>query len=320
MEVQGKLVSVIIASYRNLEGVFDTLESVLMQTYDNIEIIVTDDGSPDYSKYEPKLREYIRNNRCDNIQNVILKTQEKNVGTVRNLNSAIKISQGYFIKLISSEDRLKDENSLQEYVDFMLQTDFQIIFGKIRGVTPNGEYVYRLLSCEDDYDKLKSYSPEQTRDYLFRRNFLPAPASFIKHTVFDKYGLFPEDVRLIEDYPYWIHLALNGVKFGYIDKVMVDARLSGVSSAGVYNEAFMKDMFVIYNKFIFPYDQRYRIFQKLYNWVKRQGLNFYMTKAKWPTFSRTVRFRKYLQYSIFFFYTYVQRKMVEKKNKRKEVG
>ena len=77
--------------------------------------------------------------------------------------------------------------------------------------------------------------------------------------------MFDEDIRLIEDYPYWMHLARNNVKFGFINKVLIDYRMTGVSSGGVYSEMFMKDMFTLYDKYIFPYDTRYGKLQKIYN-------------------------------------------------------
>ena len=63
-----------------------------------------------------------------------------------------------------------------------------------------------LLACESDYNLLKGYSVEETKNRLFKRNFLPAPAWIADKRLFEEYGLFLEDTRLIEDYPYWISI------------------------------------------------------------------------------------------------------------------
>ena len=104
----------------------------------------------------------------------------------------------------------------------MSNSDYKIAFAKMRGVTSAGEYQYVLASCESDYELLRSLNKEQTLNRFFNRCFLPAPASFINVELFEKFGVFKEDTRLIEDYPYWIYLTMNDVEFGYIDDVLLD--------------------------------------------------------------------------------------------------
>ena len=314
--VNNGMVSVIILSYKNLDGVLDTLESVLLQTYDSIEIIFSDDGTPGYEEYAKSFLAYIEDKARDNIKNVIVNSLKENQGTVKNINSALELATGQYVKLISSEDKLTAEDSLEKYVNFLEENDFDICFSKTRGVTDEGEYIYEMLSCESDYDKLKSFSVEEMRNYLFRRNCLPAPGAFMKRKLFLEHGLFLNVARLIEDYPYWIHLTLENVPFGFMDEVMVDYRQSGVSSAGSYSLMFMDDMLSIYNHYIFPYDKRYGIFQGLYNFLKRQGLQFYINKAKWQELTGMQKFGSYVKYGMFYVYTWGQKRMIAWKNRK----
>lgn len=274
-----KLLSVIVLSYRNVDGIFATVESILKQDYENIELIISDDGTPDFSRHTDRVLNFINENKKSNISNVIVNAIKVNGGTVKNINSAINMSNGEYIKLISAEDTFTNEKALSSFVEFLEKNDFLIAFSKIRGVMPDGSYKYELLSCESNYDLLKSYTVEQTLKRLYKRDFLPAPAAVFDKRIFEENGLFPEDTRLIEDYPYWMHLCMNGVKFGYIDEILIDYKLSGVSSTGSYSEMFMNDMLVIYDKYIFPYDKRFGVLQPLYNMLKRGGLNFYIAEA-----------------------------------------
>lgn len=308
-----ELVSVVVLSYKNVQGVYDTVDSVLRQDYDNIEIIISDDGTPDFEEYEKELKRYIDKRKHSNISNVIFNALPENVGTVRNINSAIKLANGKFIKLIASEDCFNSASAISKYVDFMEQNNFKIVFAKMRGVTKEGQYRYVLASCESNYDLLKSLNQKQTLNRLFRRDFLPAPASFMDVKLFEEYGLFPEDVRLIEDYPYWIYLTMNNVQFGYIDEVLIDYKLSG-SGSGIYSEAFMKDMMVIYQKYIFPYDNRFGIFQRFYNALKQAGLNFYMSQAQWPKMSRNKRIIASIKYLPFYIFVKLQNVKTELNN------
>lgn len=310
------MVSVIILSYKNTEGIYETLESVLAQKYDNIEIVISDDGTPGFSKDAGKIQSYIESNKKSNIKNIVINAIEVNGGTVKNINSAIRKTQGRYIKILSAEDRFSGEDALDKYVAYMENSDVKIAFAKMRGVTSEGEYRYELLSCESDYDLLKGYTVEDTRKRLFRRNFLPAPAWITDRKLFEENGLFPEDTRLIEDYPYWLYLSMRGVKFGYIDEVLIDYRLSGVSSGGFYGEMFMKDMMVIYDKYIFPYDRRFGIFQPVYNCLKRAGLNFYMSQARWSKMTKSQRTLARIKYFPFYVLVKWQNFMINHKNKR----
>ena len=126
--------------------------------------------------------------------------------------------------------------------------------------------------------------------------------SHIIYGVDDGSRSIEESIRLIEDYPYWLILTENGVKFHYLDETSVIYRLNH-SGSGHYGEAFMEDMYRIYDQFIFPYDHRYGAFQGLYNRLKRHGLDYYMARARWAKMSAGQRLRAGIRYLPFFVYT-----------------
>ena len=311
-----KTVSVIVLSYKNTDGIYPTLDSIFMQTYSKIDLIISDDGTPGFQEDISKIETYIKDHSSNNIIRVTINDHEVNGGTVRNVNSALRIAKGDYIKLLSSEDCLAHNKALEDYVEYMENHHCLICFGKMRGVTKDGVFMDELLSCDSDYDLLKTYSLKQQKNRLFARNYLPAPAAFFDRQIFERFGLFDEDICLIEDYPYWIHLTKYRVKFSYIDEIVVYYRLSGVSSSGHYSEKFMNDMFVIYNKYIFPYDNRYGVFQKIYNKLKYDGLMHYLERAKMEKYSINKKIWVYIRYFPFFVYTDLQKLQIELKNKR----
>ena len=313
---KSKRISVILLSYKNIPGIYDTIDSIVMQDYPDVELIVSDDGTPEFEKESDTIIKYIEERNRGNITSIIINALKENKGTVKNINSAIRLSSGFYIKLISSEDCFAHERALSDYVDFMEENKLGICFGKMRGVTIDGTFKDELLACESDYDLLKSYSLKQQRNRLFARNYLPAPAAFMRRKLFDKYGLFDEDIRLIEDFPYWIMLSNRGVKFGFLDEVTVYYRLSGVSSMGSYSEKFMEDMFVIYDKYVFPNDRRYGLLQPVYNRLKKDGLCFYMEKARMKNYPSVKRALIRLRYAPFFAYTWFLDYKVALKNRR----
>lgn len=306
MDASSNLCSVVILSYRNLDGIYDTLDSIFIQTYPAIEVVISDDGTSEFETEKNRLEQHINDNARDNITNVVIRHASQNQGTVKNINEGIMASAGIYVKVLAAEDCLAREDALSEYVSFLDEHECEICFAKMRGVTKDGEFKDHLMACEDDYELLSSMSPPEMEERLFARNFLPAPAWCAKRSLFEKYGYFPECARLIEDYPYWLHLSHEGAAFGFIDKVLVLYKLSGVSSAGHYSEAFMTDMFAIYDRFIFPNDHRYGVLQPLYNSLKRGGLNYYMAIARWGSYSRCKKMLLRLKYAPFRLYTYVQ--------------
>lgn len=107
------LVSIIIPTFNQKDFVGDTLESVIAQTYTNIEIIVTDDGSTDgtvqvlreyASKYPTKIR---------------LITNNENTGITKNCNRALRAVTGEFISWLGGDD-LMSVDKIEKQVELLL--------------------------------------------------------------------------------------------------------------------------------------------------------------------------------------------------------
>lgn len=275
------LISIIILSYNDLSGIYDTLDSILQQDYARMEIIISDDASVGFKDEIPNYKQYINERGSSVIDRVLFRACSSNRGTVNNFNEAVSLSRGEYIKIIGTGDKLSDPYVISDFVDFLSNSDYLICFGKMIGVTLDGAVIKHLSSCEEDYEMLRNLTPKQTEMLLYRKNFLPAPAWCAKRKIFEDYGFVPQCVKYIDDYPYWCHLAKEGVKFGYLDRIVTDYKLSGISSSGNYNKAFMEDMFKIYDQFIFPNDTRYGVVQPFYNKLKKAGLNYYYKKAVW---------------------------------------
>ena len=309
-----KLFSFFIITYKRFDGVIDTLESLFQQDYPRIELIISDDGSSNYYDEIGSIKEFIDLHKSDNIEEIIYSHLEKNQGTVKNINNAIRVSHGDYLKGLGGGDVLAEKDSITKYVEYLESNDCKIVFGKMMGIRPTGEKVKHLASSEEDYEMLSALSPEQLCNRLYKRNCLPAPAWCAKKSLFIENGLFIEDANLIEDYPYWLKLCRNGERIGFMDRVQILYKLDGVSSAGSYGELFMKDMFIIYEKHIFPYDKRFGIFQPFYNRLKRLGLEAYMEKARWASYNNREKFKAYLKYGLFFAYINWENKKTERKN------
>lgn len=100
-----KLVSVIVPAYNHEQYVQETLNSIISQTYDNIELIVIDDGSKDLT-FE-KITS-LKDKCVQRFKRVVFE-KKSNEGTCMTLNRLISLAQGEYIYLIASDDQAKPQ-------------------------------------------------------------------------------------------------------------------------------------------------------------------------------------------------------------------
>lgn len=108
-------VSVIILTYNQMDYLYDAIKSVLNQDYPNIELIVSDDASCNFQK--GMLEKFIEENKTDNIKNTIIIVNSSNVGTVKNINGALKKCTGDIIMPLASDDVFYDKTIVSKVVD-----------------------------------------------------------------------------------------------------------------------------------------------------------------------------------------------------------
>ena len=312
-----KLFSFAVITYKRFGGVIKTVESVFQQDYPRIELILSDDGSENYYDAIDEIRSYIEANKPENVENIVYSHLPQNQGTVKNINNAVNKANGEFFKALGGGDVLACPDALSRYARYLEEHKVRIVFSKLEGITRDGTIVKHLASCEENYDLLRSFSCEQLCDRLCARNCLPAPAWCATRELFERNGFFHEDVKLIEDYPYWITLCRNQEKIGFMDDVLIRYQLDGVSSAGSYGVQFMKDLFIIYQNYIFPYDRRMGVFQPVYNALKSGGLQAYMAKAEWGKYSAAEKAKAYMKYGLFFLYIKLGNMRMALRNKQR---
>ena len=128
-----KLVSVVVLAYRSADTI---IESIKKQTYPKIELIVTDDCSPDNTV--EVVENWMRDNKgC--LSDMKLVTTEKNTGLPSNINRGLRAATGMYYKGIAGDDYLT-EDAIEKYVDFC---------EKNPGVFPIAKVHFCLTYCND---------------------------------------------------------------------------------------------------------------------------------------------------------------------------
>jgi len=218
------LVSIAIPTYQGEEFLSETLSTALSQTYPNIEILISDDGSTDNTL--DIAREFQKKSPFE----FRILTHHQ-LGMVNNWNFCITMSRGEYIKFLFQDDLLIP-NCLEEMVS-LAQKDPEIglVFSP-RGLIldKNAEFNDNCMFVYNGCDNLhKAWSNLQSIqsgfDLLQDPNILEHPMNkigepstvLIRREVFEQIGGFDTDLCQIVDVDMWLRI-MGRYKIGYVDK------------------------------------------------------------------------------------------------------
>lgn len=186
------LVSIIIPCYNRQKYISDAISSCLRQSYQNIEIIVVDDGSSDDSI-----------NVIKSFGRKIKLICQTNQGVSVARNKGIEVSTGEYLIFLDSDDWISDDLVESHIKTFKHWPDLAIACADSRGVTPTGEQT-ELRKCN------WPEAPSSPKD-LFLLVPPPFPAcEMYKARLVKKYGGFYEDMKAFADSSLRIRIVLDG--------------------------------------------------------------------------------------------------------------
>lgn len=250
------LFTVGIVAFRNYQYLFRCLDSILMQTYPAIEIIVSNDGSDDFQINE--IEKYIQTNQKENIQRFIVKNNNTRMGTVKNANQVFKMATGEFVKLIAADDALYHPKTLYDYYEvFMQGSDVGIVTGRCNAYDAFGEFV-RQYPSSDYFRIIQNSTPLQLFNHMIYTNIIHTPGVCLRNSFYRKMGGFNERYKLIEDWPMWLKICRLGFKVYTTNEIVVRYHLGGVSNSSkneekIFRQECWADYFEIYKYEVMPY-------------------------------------------------------------------
>jgi len=247
------LVSILIPSYNHSQYILETLDSILLDTYLNKEIIIIDDGSKDESvKY---IENWIEKN---NLEIQITFKHRENKGLTATLNELLSLVNGKYILLLASDDLLIN-NTISERVDILENDESKmVVISDAQVVNSEGEIIYESM-MEDFHkvDKKKYYSEQGILHEIIFNFAISGPVIFINKDIYKLVGEYPENLKAEDLYFYIKTACLNKIVF--YDKKVCNYRLHSTNTSGVNPELTktviltyfktLKDMPGIYIKF-----------------------------------------------------------------------
>ena len=229
------LISVIVLTYNDFSGVNDTIKSVLEQNYPQLELIISDDGSDNFVEQSKTIEAYINESKCSNLVELRITHLPRNVGTVKNANHAISSAKGKYIKLLGAGDYFIEDSILLQYYHEITRFNGLVLCGQAVQCNSSKE----LLAIVPQTQRLQIFgtlSPQQQLEsYLMNFKYIATPTVLFKTELFKMHGLFDEEYKYIEDYPYWLRIASEGVKMYVLPILAIMYRNNGVSSDYTHN-------------------------------------------------------------------------------------
>lgn len=247
-----KLVSIIVVTYNSANYVLETLESTKMQTYKNIELVITDDCSKDDTI--EICSKWIEKNK-DRFVNTRIIQAKLNTGIPANCNRGITNSKGKWVKFIAGDDLLM-ENCISDCLNLVSKKNISILVGNMQpfSISETKKFItHPKYPMDLGFFDLSSVDQNK---YLLKKSFNFAPAVFIKRSVIEQSGGFNEKYKYFEDLPMWLKLTGLGYRIDFFNKTLVYYRINHNSmvhrESSYFNPLFMKCMLSFKKEEVYP--------------------------------------------------------------------
>ena len=236
------LVSVIIVAYNSSRFIKETLESVLKQTWKEIELIITDDCSGDDTI--EICRNWLKKNK-NRFFRVEIISSKKNSGVPANANRGLQAATGDWIKFLGADDTLLPDCISYNMQNINKNPGIRVLLSKVNVYQDSFQEKNFVLTTPGEITQDSIIWPARTAESQYRMLLLFdrihfSPSEFLHRETILSVGGFDERFRLLEDYPLWLNLTKNGHKLYFMDKVTVNYRRHSKSIYNTGNRCLIK--------------------------------------------------------------------------------
>lgn len=211
-------ISIITATYNSSKTVGDTLESVLSQTYPNIEHLIVDGASKDntleivtsYQKDHPNIR-YI---------------SEPDQGIYDALNKGIAMATGDILGFVHADDMLAHPDTIAQIAAAFKGNNCDGVYGNLH-----------YVNAQDSTKVVRNWKSQSFKKSLLKRGWMPAhPTLYLKTSLYHTYGVFDTSFRIAADYEMVLRLFKQPhLQFHYLPLTIVTMRTGGASNRSLQN-------------------------------------------------------------------------------------
>ena len=230
--MQGLKISIITVAYNAQNTIERCINSVLQQTFKNIQYIIIDGGSTDNTvKIINKYR-----------ANIDVFVSESDNGVYDAMNKGIALATGDVIGTINADDFFADNNVLYSIAKAFAEQDTAILYGNLDYIDPNDKVVRKWRSGK-------------YRKGIFNWGWMPPhPTFYCKKSLFEKLGGYKLDYGSAGDYELMLRfIHRNNINAYYLNKVLIKMVVGGISNKSLRNrvQAMRFDLKAMRNNNIF---------------------------------------------------------------------
>lgn len=249
------LVSICVVTYNSRLYIEETLDSVKKQTYSNLELIISDDNSTDDTV--PFCEQWLKKNKAC-FKRVELIKSKQNTGIAPNCNRAYFAACGEWIKGVAGDDVLFPD-CIEKNVRFIKNHPEAQLIQSYNLYIDSNSYLLNRDRYEKDIFFFNACAEKQ-HEILLRKYVANTVSTFMKRSLFIEVGGFDEQIKMMEDYPFWLLCTGCGIKIHFMDELTMYYRIhqASISNGGEKNRLKILPPIFEYNfqvreKYILPY-------------------------------------------------------------------
>ena len=211
-------ISLITATYNSASTLRDTMQSVVNQTFKDVDYIIVDGGSKDgtlgiIKEFETLFADHLR------------WISEPDKGIYDAMNKGIKMATGDVVGILNSDDFLASDDVLEKVdVTFTNNPTVDGIYGDVR-----------YVKWDETSKTVRMFSGKNfTRKKLCWGKMPPHPSFYVKKQCYEKFGLYSLNYPICADYDMFVKMFWEGnINAKYLPQVFVNMRNGGTSSSGI---------------------------------------------------------------------------------------
>lgn len=245
-------VSIVVPSYNQGQFIGATLDSILEQGIEGIEILVMDGGSKDNTVEVLK-----------SFNSKIQWVSEKDRGQSHAINKGFSRAHSKVLGYINSDDTYQPGALMTVLEVFKNHPQIDIIYGDFNYINAKGKVLANCQTINFDYDILRY-------DY----NFICQPASFWRRSVIERIGPMAEELYYLMDYEFYLRAAAAGLHFLHLHHTLANLRLHKDCKTISGNFEVQKKYQKVRSSIVFPYSlhSRNRLVDNSYHLVLKSAM------------------------------------------------
>ncbi len=255
------ILSIITINRNNAAGLEKTMRSVAAQTFGDFEYVVVDGTSTDKSVEVIRSLEASFGDRLKWIS-------EPDKGIYNAMNKGIGMASGDYLQFLNSGDSLVSDNVTMRMTEALKDNDYpSVLYGNMLKDMPDGKVM-----------RDKGFAGKSISFLGFYTGSLNHPSSYIKRSLFDEYGRYDENLKIVSDWKWFLQsIVFGGEKSAYADIDVTLFDMNGISEKNkaldkaerrrVLNELIPSSILVDYDRWALPISRMKRL--ERHPWANR---------------------------------------------------